>query len=234
MRTKSALHLAAWTLAATTVGALAAQTAPPPAPRYRLAGRLELTEKGRPAADRALDPTHAAVWFVPDAGGERPKPVAAEMSTRRKRFEPAVLVVPAGSPVRFSNFDPILHNAFSVSGRNSFDLGLVGAGQGRSVTFREPGLVRVFCNVHHAMFAHVMVVESPYFATPDAAGRFALAGLPGGPGRLRYWHERGEPSELRVELPRAGEVVARVEITLPKVPPHKNKFGKAYTRGSYE
>ena len=249
MQVPSALLLAAWSLAATVAGAGAAAPqasparapqaqppaqAPAPPPRYRLAGRIELTQDGRPATDRALDPSRAAVWFVPDAGGERPRPLQAAMTTVRKQFEPAVLVVPVGSTVRFPNQDPILHNVFSVSGRNSFDLGLVGAGQGKTATFREAGLVRVFCNVHHGMFAHVMVVESAHYAAPDGAGRFVLTGLPGGRGRLRFWHERGEVGETPVEVPRAGELVVRAEITRPKVPPHRNKFGKSYTRGTYE
>lgn len=242
----SALLLAAWSLAATATAPATARatTAPPagapapaaaaPRPLFRVQGRVELLEKGRPATDADLDRSHAVVWYEPEAGAGPVPPVAATMGTVRKQFDPQVLVVPAGSTVRFTNFDPILHNAFSVSGRNAFDLGLVGKGGARNVTFREPGLVRVFCNVHRAMFAHVLVVPTPFFARPDAAGRFALAGLPAGRGRLRYWHERGEPGERALEIPAAGELELAIAITQPRVPPHRNKFGRSYTGGSYE
>lgn len=243
MRTR-ALLLAASTLAAvaSAIGVAHARpaaapsrpTAPPPPPTHRLHGRIELTQGGRPATDRTLDRTHAAVWYEPAAGGKTLAPRNAVMTTVRKAFQPAVTIVPVGSSIRFPNQDPILHNVFSVSGRNSFDLGLVGTGTGKSATFREAGIVRVFCNVHHTMFSHVVVVATPFFALPDAEGRFALEGLPAGAGTLRFWHERAEPGAQTVALPRDGALRLEVPITHPKVPPHKNKLGKSYTRGAYE
>lgn len=232
--------LAAWTLAAVAAGVLEARQAsapsrPAPAPAlHRIAGRLVLTQDGRPASDRTLDRTRAAVWFEPSSPGKPPAAAQKSMVTARKQFDPQVLVVPVGSTVRFPNQDPILHNVFSVSGKNSFDLGLVGAGQGKSATFREPGVVRIFCNVHHAMYSHVVVVATPHFAVPDAGGRFVLDGVPAGRGKLRFWHERGEVGEYPVVVPHGGELTVSVAITQPKVPPHKNKLGKSYTRGAYE
>lgn len=237
---RNALLVAACAAAlAASSGAAQSSAAPPAAakpapPTFRIEGRLELVEKGRPAADRTLDRTHAAVWYEPAAAAKPGAPLAAVMSTERKQFSPQVVVVPVGSSVRFPNQDPILHNVFSVSGRNTFDLGLVGKGPGKSATFREAGIVRVFCNVHHAMFAHVVVVATPHFAVPAADGRFVLEGLPAGSGRLKFWHERGEVGERLVTLPATATLALQVEITQPRVPPHKNKVGRAYTRGAYE
>ena len=190
-----------------------------------LAGRLTLVE-GRKAAAGVEG---AVVWFVPD---RRPPPPAAgsfTMETRRKQFEPRVLVVPSGSTVRFPNRDPILHNVFSVSGGNAFDLGLVAEGEGGAARFREPGVVRVFCNVHHRMVGYVVVLDTPFHAAPDAAGRFRLAGLPPGPGELVVWHERAEPLVRRLD-PAAGPVTLTLELTRPLVPPHMNKLGRPYER----
>jgi plastocyanin len=211
-------------------GAAAAQ-ARPGAP---LDGRLVLLEKGRPAAERGLDRTHAAIWFEPARAGVAPAAVTVEMATQRKQFTPQLLVVPVGSTVRFPNQDPILHNVFSVSGKNSFDLGLVGAGSGKSATFREAGLARVFCNVHHGMFAHVLVVATSHYAQPDGRGAFTLAGVPAGPGTLYFWHERAEVAARKLVAPFPGELELELELTLPRVPPHKNKLGKSYKRGAYE
>lgn len=220
---------------ALAAGALFADVAAAQArPAASLTGRLVLLEKGRPAPERGLDRTHAAVWFVPAKAGAAPAALDVEMATQKKQFTPQLVVVPVGSTVRFPNQDPILHNVFSVSGKNSFDLGLVGSGKGKSATFREAGLVRVFCNVHHGMFAHVLVVATPHFAQPDRQGAFALRGLPPGPGTLHFWHERAEVASRRVVAPFPGDLELELELSLPRVPPHKNKFGKSYARGAYD
>jgi plastocyanin len=214
--------------------ATAAPTPPPPPPRYTIAGRLSLTEKGNAATDASIDLREGAVWFEPDAGVAAPKPQSAQMATLKKQFTPQFVVVPVGSTVSFPNQDPILHNVFSVSGKNKFDLGLVGAGKGKSVVFREAGLVRVFCNVHHAMFAHVLAVRTPHFARLDKNGAFRIDGILAGTGQLFYWHSRGEPGSRRVQVPHAAEIKLELPVTVARVPAHKNKLGKSYTRGAYE
>jgi len=204
-----------------------------PLPAAELAGALRLVEKGRPvpAAEAGLE--RAVVWYVPEGKSAPARPQRARMLTVRKQFDPQVLVVPVGSTVDFPNQDPILHNVFSVSNENAFDLGLVGAGEGKSATFRAPGIVQVFCNVHHKMFAHVVVVDSPFHALAGGDGGFRLSGLPEGRGTLHFWHERGEPGSLGLSLPRQGALTVSIEVTKPRLPPHKNKFGKSYSRSGY-
>lgn len=144
---------------------------------------------------------HAVAFFEPKTDTvNRVEDIEAEavINTRRRQFLPRVLAIQAGTKIRFPNEDVVLHNVFSTSHPNAFDLGLYGQGAGETQRFDHPGLIRVFCNVHPAMFAHVVVVNGPYFVTPDARGRFELSGLPNGPGVLTLWHERSEP--LRIEL----------------------------------
>lgn len=198
-----------------------------------LAGKVRLTEKGRPVAAAEADLDRAVVWFVPEGKSAAPRAERARMVTVRKQFDPQVLVVPVGSTVDFPNQDPILHNVFSVSDENAFDLGLVGGGEGRSATFRSPGIVQVFCNVHHKMFAHVVVVESAFHALAGGDGGFRLAGLPEGRGTLHYWHERGELGAVALTLPRQAPLEIAIEVTKPRLPPHKNKLGKSYSRSGY-
>ena len=136
-----------------------------------------------------------------------------------------------GSKVRFPP-GSILHNAFSVSGGNAFDVGLYGRGAGKAVAFEEPGLVRVFCNVHQQMAAYVLVVDTPYSTAPDKKGTFSLAGLPAGAGTLSVWHERGELASQAVTLPAAAPLRLSLAVSKPRVPRHLNKFGKAYSTDS--
>jgi hypothetical protein len=155
------------------------------------------------------------------------------MITRRMQFVPRVLAVTAGSTVRFPNEDPILHNAFSTSPNNAFDTGLYGSGNGADHTFANPGLVKVYCNVHHSMFGHILVLDTPHFTRPDATGRFELNDLPDGEGDLVVFHDRADPWRQRlVPSATAGEVTVRIDLNKRKVPPHMNKFGKPYRRGA--
>lgn len=210
---------------------LLALLAASPSSAEDLRGRIELLARGGKGPARGSDVRQAVVYFEP-AGGSAARAAGGgfEMVTRKKEFTPRVLAVPQGSRVRFPNQDPILHNVFSVSGENKFDLGLYRKGSGKEIQFNHPGLVRVFCNVHHDMVAYVLVLDTPFHAAPGADGSFVLAGLPRGKGRLTVWHEQAEPWSVEVELPRQEPVTARVEVVRPLIPPHLNKLGKSYFR----
>src|SRR6185295_17793710 len=102
--------------------------APSIADQNQLAGTVTLVEKGNPIADAS----GAVIWFEPSGGVPKPAPVRAEIQTHDRRFVPLVTVVSAGSEVWFPNGDPILHNVFSVSSGNRFDLGLYRKGRGKA------------------------------------------------------------------------------------------------------
>ena len=189
-----------------------------------LTGTLRLTEKGN-AVSEALD---AVVWFEPAGGAARPAPVRATVETRDRRFSPRVTVVPVGSDVWFPNGDPILHNVFSVSPGNRFDLGLYRTGPGKPARLTKPGLVRVYCNVHHAMVAYVLALATPYVARPAADGRFALEGLPLGRGTLHVWHERAGASSREIEVPSEVPLELSVELQSAGAVPHLDKHGRPY------
>jgi len=202
-----------------------------PARGEDLHGRIQLLAKGRKGPDKGSDVRQAVVWFEP-AGPHPVRPAGEpfEMVTRRKELVPRVLVIPRGSRVRFPNQDPILHNVFSVSSPNQFDLGLYREGPGKEKRFEEPGLVRVYCNVHHDMVAYVLVLDTPHWVSPSAAGDFVLTGLPKGAGKLTVWHEQGDPWTGTVELPQKTPVQVGLEIVRPLIPAHLNKQGQSYFR----
>ncbi|MFL6200912.1 MAG: hypothetical protein ACJ76J_17200 [Thermoanaerobaculia bacterium] len=195
-------------------------------------GRIDLLAKGGKGPARGSDVRQAVVYFEPASPPPvRPSEAPLEMVTRRKELVPRVLVVPKGSRVRFPNQDPILHNVFSVSPPNQFDLGLYRLGPGKEKRFEEPGLVRVYCNVHHDMVAYILVLDTPYYVSPNAAGEFVLTGVPRGPGKLTVWHEQTEPWTVNADPAKvAAPVVARVEVVRPLIPAHLNKLGQSYFR----
>ncbi len=195
-----------------------------PAWAGRITGTVELS------SGRQGELEEAVVYFQPRS---KVKPAVPEvprvMETRGKRFMPRVVAVPLGGRVRFPNADPILHNVFSVSGRNRFDLGLYRTGAGKSWRFDSVGVTRVFCNVHQSMVGYVLVLDTPFFTTPDGAGRFSLDIAPDQPGTLHVWHSRAE--SWSAELP-AGDssVEVSLEVTRKRIPPHRNKHGRSYRR----
>ena len=190
-----------------------------------LEGEISLTRRGRPAHESA----RALVYFEPaEPTSTAPSQTEFEITMVDKQFSPQSLVVPVGSTVRFPNEDTILHNVFSVSGDNRFDLGLYRRGQGKEATFESPGVVRVFCNVHHAMVAYIVVVDTPYYTTANGDGSFVLD-APEVDGTLHVWHPRTEPWSQEIS---GGADPLEIELTIdkPRVPRHKNKHGRAYSR----
>lgn len=190
------------------------------------------SEPGKPVRD-PREFSNAVVYYEPENQLElSPPDEPQDIWTQGRKFEPRVLAVIAGTEVRFPNGDPILHNVFSTSPGNRFDLGIYGRSAGKSHRFNSPGLVRVFCNVHSDMSAHIVVVNSPYFTTPNRNGDFELDGLPPGPGRLTLWHERSEPHQIKLELA-AGDFrteEADLVLTVRPVAPTRERFRR---RGRY-
>lgn len=194
-----------------------------------------------PAADRVYtgqvrliggraDPALSVIYFVPDGPVPAPESGEIEILTRDKSFAPVVAVAAPGSLLRFPNQDPILHNVFSVSEGNQFDLGLYGPGPGPVAELANPGEVNVFCNVHHEMHAHVLVLETPWYTQADAEGRFSLAGLPQVSGRLHVWHYQAEPWSRAVDADETGPVTIELKVVKPSLPEHLDKRGQSYFR----
>ena len=189
-----------------------------------LTGTLRLTERGVPVGEAA----DAVVWFVPAGGVSPPAPTRAEVQTVERRFIPRVTVVPAGSEVWFPNSDPILHNVVSVSVGNRFDLGLYRKGPGKAARIAKAGLVRVYCNVHHAMAAFILALDTPYVTRPAADGRFALEDLPTGAGTLFFWHERANVAQRAVTVPNEAPLALALELRTSAPVEHLDKNGRPY------
>ncbi|MEM7027428.1 MAG: hypothetical protein AAF410_04295 [Pseudomonadota bacterium] len=194
-------------------------------------GSVKITEKGK-VVD-ANEYADAVVYFIPDnpiqldAKTLEPK----QMVMQKKSFVPRVLPVQAGTEISFPNFDPILHNAFSTSPKNKFDLGLYGGGDEKSHIFAKPGLTRVYCNVHHDMVAYILSFDTPYFTMLEHNGDFKLENLPSDSGQIILWHPRAKAVKHQVDLNTAIDaIVFEINLTKRRIPKHKNKLGKSYRK----
>jgi len=216
-----------WLAGVLTIGAGAAG-----AQGAMVAGRVTLLERSnKPSRDLG----NTVVWL--EGTGPRVTPGRFDVVISDKSYVPRVLVVTAGSTVRFPNHDPFNHNVFSVSDSNVFDLGLFGRGETKQAVLRFPGLVRVFCNVHPRMVAYAVVTRGPHAVLAGSDGSFRLDGVAPGRYRLHLWHERvpGDTAQ-DIVVPPAG--LANLAFTLDargyRWQQHKNKTGQDYATSGRE
>ena len=159
----------------------------------------------------------------PVSGTPVPVPKPAQVVTKRVKqkgamFDPHVLPVLAGTTVEWPNDDEILHNVFSYSESNPFDLGLYKSPKIEHWTFTKPGRVDVFCSIHSRMNCIVLVLENPYFATANENGRYAISSVPAGTYRLKAWHERLPAQSREITVPETGEVKADFTLGITNLP----------------
>lgn len=134
----------------------------------------------------AFERSHVVIYLE----GQHPsEPQTAVMEQKNRRFDPDLVVLPAGSTVSFPNLDPIFHNVFSLSKAKDFDLGNYPKGHTRTVTFSKPGMVYVNCHLHSNMAAVIVVTPNQWSTRADDAGRFRLAGVPPGDYTIVAWHK---------------------------------------------
>lgn len=155
-----------------------------------------------------------------------------------KQFVPDVVPILMGTTVEFPNTDTVYHNVFSLSRIKPFDLGIYEQGGSKSVTFDQPGLVKVYCNIHPGMIASILVMANPHFTTTDREGRFAIRDAPLGSAKLRMWSPRSREHPDRPIVVTAQGVKdlelglvedLRLEIREETISlKHKNKWGEDY------
>lgn len=96
------------------------------------------------------------------------------------RFEPPIQVMRAGE-IDIHNSDPVLHNTHGFYGRRTaFNVALPDKGAKVTRELPRPGMVRVECDAHGWMLAHVFVADSPYYALTGQDGGFTIADVPPG------------------------------------------------------
>lgn len=189
-------------------------------------GQVELLEK---SGKKAADLTDVVVYV--DGVKAKPRPSHATMTMSHKAFAPRVVAIGLGGTVDFPNQDAIFHNVFSVSGDNRFDLPLYKRPKSGQWIFQNPGIVRVYCNIHPQMSAVVVVRDNPFFVKAEADGSFVIPDVPAGRYTLKAWHERaGQEAVAPLLVPATGEVEARLVLDASSYRrvPHKKKDGKDY------
>jgi plastocyanin len=138
------------------------------------------TEAGAPLAD-------AVVYAVPAAGPVAAAGRTAQMIQENQEFVPFVLPVQVGTEVEFPNRDSFRHHVYSFSPAKRFELKLFSGNERQVVTFDQPGVVALGCNIHDNMLAYIFAVPTPYFAKTGEDGKAAL-NVPAGAYTVKVWH----------------------------------------------
>jgi len=138
--------------------------------------------------------------------------VTSRVQQKGAMFSPHVLPIMVGRTVEWPNNDDILHNVFSISESNPFNLGLYKNPKVESVTFTNAGRVDVFCSIHTRMSCIVLVLENPFYASTNEKGGYTITNVPAGSYQLKAWHERLPSQTRQITVPENGEI--REDFTL--------------------
>jgi plastocyanin len=179
---------------------------PPP----ELVPRPSPASLGMPRDPEPTNRRRSVVYLetAPRAAFDTRQEPRARMDQRHEAFVPHVLAIVAGTTVDFPNNDVTFHNVFSLSKARTFDLGRYPAGRSKSVRFDQPGIVRVFCDIHSHMSAFILVFAHRYFAMTDDEGRYRLENVPPGKYTVVAWNETAPSQSRTIVVSEGGTVTA--------------------------
>ena len=171
------------------------------ASRFALVGAAGGDISGTVKTGRPSD-QYAVVYIQQAAGTFQGK--STQMDQKEMQFIPHVLAIVAGSTVKFLNSDPTPHNVFSPDGEK-YNLGTWPQGQTKDHVFascpKAPCVYTQLCRVHPEMQGYIVVLQNPFFAVTDKAGRYEIKDVPPGSYTLAVWYEKGkaQPKPITVE-----------------------------------
>ncbi len=127
------------------------------------------------------------VYVETVAGKFTPPAEPAVMNQIGNTYSPKVLTALVGQEIEFRSQDPELHNVYARSGKTVLFNQAVLPKKMFERVIDQPGVVHLSCNIHKEMSADIVVLQNPYFAKPDATGKFVIENLPAGTYTLRIF-----------------------------------------------
>jgi hypothetical protein len=179
---------------------------------------------GMPREELILDPQNriqGAFVFV-KAGLEGRKFEAPKtpvlLNQKGCRYEPHVAGVQVGQDFVIRNSDPHDHCAHALPFNGmGFNFGQPKGCPDVTRTFdRAETMIKIKDDVHPWMSAWIGVVDHPYFAVTDAAGKYEIRGLPPGSYTLEVWQESLQSVSREIEVKQGGPKTADFVLELRK------------------
>ena len=183
-----------------------------PAKAGTVSGKIRLAGGSRTGTNQAVGEKENVVIWLEGAQDTKPPETPVRISQRNLQFAPEFVVAVKGQKIEMPNDDDVVHNVYSFTGANQFNLGLYGKGEVKVVTLEQTGIVDVFCSIHHQMHARVFVVPTRYFASSLPGRSFTLADVPPGKYVLKAWHQRSRMMEKAIVVPPNGSITADINL----------------------
>jgi plastocyanin len=107
-------------------------------------------------------------------------------------YDPHVLGIRAGQPLKILNPDGTLHNVHALSKVNpEFNLAMPKFRKETEKVFEKPEpMFPIKCDVHPWMGGWIAVLDHPFFQVTGEDGKFEISGLEPGTYEVEAWHER--------------------------------------------
>lgn len=189
-------------------------------------GSVSILKDGAPKANKS-----GVVVYLENVPGPLPPLVVREIRQKNLTFSPGLMVIVKGTTVEFPNDDKVFHNVFSVSKAARFDLGLYKSGTTKAVTFKQAGVVDVYCNIHPQMVAKIKVLDTGYFAVTGRDGSFRIKNVPPGTYPIVAWQAHGDEYRGEVTVTAGATVQLSLPLAEGRAPKtHLRKDGTPYGR----
>ena len=157
---------------------------------------------------------NAVLWIVDGPKPARPEKMKVTLDQKQCEFVPHLVALPAGATLDIVNGDKLFHNVHAREGdRTVFNYAMPVPNHVIPKPLKQPGLLRITCDVHPWMRAWVDVLPTSAFAVTDEAGSYTISGVPAGKYTLRLWHERLGEKEQEIQVTAGGTATVDVQLT---------------------
>ena len=157
------------------------------------------------------------VVFIESASSSgSPEPRMNVLENNGCRYSPRIMAMQKGERLTVRNNDPKLHIPHSyLNERTVFNLSLpfLGTSIDASQKIRQSGILKVVCDTHTWMLAHIHVFDHPYFAVTDDRGMFSITNIPAGIYTLIAWHEAAGIRSQEITVSETGDVGVSFEFS---------------------